>query len=677
MFSYKTIVLTILLCMHQNFVLAMIEMVPAPHSSDKTTHETNSTTASKPSEVSSAIKFKSSENIELSDEAKNAAKRNEAQKFNALENDEYSNDENKNSLDLSNPELETVPLDLTDQTKVQISQNSELTIQDIDLVKQLVRQQIANKGFLQKNSLFSKIMLQIEDPTDINTSYALAKGFGEKNSRDVLQNMFNRLQSSKSEGWFTSNKLVNSTDFQQKFANDFIQKIIDGNLGVDANSFQSIYSLPVDTQRELVARFTDVPGKYSDIFNPASKLTKVEQLQLLASMHDDVMNVISGSKQFDKNGNLQSVNPTQAQTIFNTTYDADGNYTSSMKVLGKGSGNNRASIETKSVFDYKGNPTSRSFTDETGVTVRTNLRSGWIYGSYDNNNKPLNATDSSIFDNIWDLSKAAESFKANVRLAYQDSIAAITKENAVKLAKTTVKAGLSAGKQTGIYLLSSLLPYHIPLAAAALLLPVVKIITLLPAMQEPVYEVNPKTGQYALDANKNKIPVYETDQNGNIKTDPDYGFPIQKLKAKTYTGYQFTGHQWSDPSMALVAMKAIHLAVGDNGQLLGGVFTGGTPWLSGQGDRVFRQGTSISNALQLAQGKNTEVENLNETYIEAIPAVFQMIYAPLQFLFPQTLGSTILSKSDLNKVKNTNNSTGAVKKSNPIAPILNSPAVAA
>ncbi len=45
-------------------------------------------------------------------------------------------------------------------------------------------------------------------------------------------------------------------------------------------------------------------------------------------------------------------------------------------------------------------------------------------------------------------------------------------------------------------------------------------------------------------------------------------------------------------------------------------------------------------------------ENLNETYIDAIPAVLQIAFIPFKMLFPKNLGSTILSKADLRKAAN-------------------------
>ncbi|MBV8661265.1 MAG: hypothetical protein JO129_03925 [Candidatus Dependentiae bacterium] len=607
MFSYKTIALVIVLCTHQSFIFAGFIETKSFEPETEVVPKSEVVPAISLAEISSQknlIEGQARDNSfkeDLKDSEKNGL---------ALSKIDTTSPSETQGQDKSS-EFETIPLDE--------SKKNIVTSRDIETLKQFIKQML-NKKNLQENKLISKTMFQINDPTDINTSYALAKGFGEKNSRNVIQSMFNRLQSSKSQGLLSRSKLINSEDFPQKFAKDFIQKVIDGNLGIDANSFQSIYSLPNEIQKKLETHLTQ--GDYSKLFKPTSELTNVQQVQLLANMHDDVMNIISGSKKFDAEGNLTSEDITQP--IFTTEYDDKGNYTSTMTASVEGG----TSVQAISTFDYKGNPTSRTLKDEQGNSITTNLRSGWFYGNYESGTetagqaatqKALNDIENAIFDNIWDLSKIAAYFKANVRLAYQDSLAAITKENAEKLAKTTIKVGLSAGKQTGIYLLSSLLPYHIPLASAALLLPFVKIITVLPAM-------------------------HTVDEKGE---------PV----VKTYTGYQFTGYKWSDPTMALVAMKAIHVAVGDNGQFLGGVLSGGKPLLSGQGKSVFRKGTWPSNAARFLQGKSLEAEqDLNETYIEAIPAVLQMVYGPLQLIFPQTLGSTILSKADLEKASKASNS---------------------
>ncbi len=101
--------------------------------------------------------------------------------------------------------------------------------------------------------------------------------------------------------------------------------------------------------------------------------------------------------------------------------------------------------------------------------------------------------------------------------------------------------------------------------------------------------------------------------------------------------------------MILIAMKAIDLTVGDKGQIFFMNPLGDKALLSGQSGRLFRQGTAPANALQFLQGKDMQQENLNETYIDAIPAVLQTAFTPFKIMFPKRFGSTILSKADLKK----------------------------
>jgi hypothetical protein len=474
----------------------------------------------------------------------------------------------------------------------------DVTAANLAMARELM-QAIKTSGTLKNNNTLGQAMLHC-DPTDINQSYALAEGFADSSSRLTIQVMFNKLTGSLKQG-----KSINVVKFKQQFAKDLIQKQLDNNLGVDANSFQSLFSLPIEIQTQLENRFTDATGKYKDLFDPKATKTSIEKLQLIADMNDEVMNVISGSVAqnekgifiSDKDGNLQLAVKDNGIATFKTVFDASGNCISTISSsVAKGD-----KLVLTSIIDNAGKPKSRGLCigdDEFTTTFTT----GWVYGNYKTVTlksahaaKPieLNSVEGQVLSNCWMLNKASIFFK------------------------TTVKVALSAGKQGAIYALSSLLPYHIPLAAAALLLPFVKIISILPAMHQ-------------VDAQGNEI----LDEQSNPKI-------------KTLTGFQFTGHQWSDPAALLVAKKAIDIAVGDNGQLFGGFFSGGKALLSGEGNRVFRQGTWISNGLNKIQGKASEVENVNETYVEAIPSIIQAVFAPLQALFPQTLGKQILSKADL------------------------------
>ncbi|MDP3787976.1 MAG: hypothetical protein Q8Q60_01495 [Candidatus Chromulinivorax sp.] len=508
---------------------------------------------------------------------------------------------------------------------------------EIKTISSLIKT-IIDAGLVIKNTLLEQIMLKSKNSKDINAEYALVKGFGSTGSRNTLQVMYKQLDVLKSMkpdgkirlGFF---KAVKFEEFKELFARTLIQKQIDNNLGMSSMSFQSMYSLPADQQNALVKRFVDPSGKYKNLFSRDSKITNVKKLQLIAEMNDDVMNVISKSLSIDKNGNLALIDASKGgnrrgAAIFASNYNPDGSYRSQITIP---SYEGDCSVTT--VLDVKGKQISRSLAAD-GDEYTVVSRSGWFYGSYKNLYEGsaeegaqymLSSNAKAMFDTVVDLTSAVTYLRINAQLAMQDMQANLTAKNAKKVATSTAKIGLLAGKQYLIYQFGALT--HIPLASSAVLLPVVKLISLIPAM----YEINPLTGQV----------LWET----KIKN----GEPVRVPKVKSFTGYQFTGHSYDDPTMLLVALKAIDLTVGDKGQSIFTSFLGGQPWLSGEGDRVIRKGTPPANALQWLQGKESQQENPYETYVDAIPAVLQTAYAPLKLLFPKTLGSTILSKADLRK----------------------------
>lgn len=121
-------------------------------------------------------------------------------------------------------------------------------------------------------------------------------------------------------------------------------------------------------------------------------------------------------------------------------------------------------------------------------------------------------------------------------------------------------------------------------------------------------------------------------------------------QGESMTGYQFTGYDSSRPVVWTSVHKMIKATVGDEGQsLFTSQITGGKPLMSGKSDTILRSSSEDTSS------------SIDNTYlnpiVDGVKTLFNIVSAPAKALFPQTLGDTMFSSTDMSTAPNKDTTT--------------------
>lgn len=307
---------------------------------------------------------------------------------------------------------------------------------------------VKNLGTLTENGNNVSKKLFGAPENDVHEEYNRQKNI-EQQTRLTVHVMYNKLTSTmESIKRFVKGQKLDSVEFKAQFIQDLVQKQIDNHFGIDAKSGQSLFLLPPDVQKAVIASMSE-NETYKPLFDSTSQLTPLGKLNLLAQMSDEISNHV-----------FENI------ATFATKFDDQGNYSSTMSSFSQ----DGSPVALTSNIDNKGNVTTRNI--QVGNTLfTTTVTGGWIYGDY--KSISMKSSQPTTTDKTVQLSSQDGEFLSCAWMAHKS----------MKLFKAAAKFTIMTGKQTAINLAHSAELQKVEMFALAVCFPVIKMVSLLPVQQ--------------------------------------------------------------------------------------------------------------------------------------------------------------------------------------------------
>ena len=336
-----------------------------------------------------------------------------------------------------------------------------------------------------------------------------------------------------------------------------------------------------DFIKQKLSLFGKDQNSGENIFQLPEKMQRelIESLTTEFTHITDDMSILEQSQWLAKMDDMIMNKISEGQPNFVTEIDNNGNYTTTTTSQQP----NGQKIKLSSKIDKDGNPVERSFTVG-DVQFRTTFdKNGWFYGKSKNNTTVnIDGQDTMTLTPM-----------------QGDVLSCLWMQHkAIEAFAMTAKLTGWGLKQVGVNVVGMHVTVGIPpLAQAALgavLLCVVKLVTMIP-----------------------------------IKFSVD--------------GYQVTGHDFWSPAAKTAISQFIKYTVGDEGQIAGGVFTGGQPLMSGNVGKVFRDNTMLTGDNANASFDNTYFNPI----VDVLTTASNIVAAPFKAMFPQLMGDQMFSSAEI------------------------------